>query len=151
MTEIFAGQCQCGNVRYHVTGESATLFACHCTECQRQSSSAFGMSLWIRDPELKLVTGTVQEWIRKLPSGRLMSCQFCPNCGTRLFHLTLGQSKILSVKPGTLFDTTQLDPVGHIWVDSKQKWFDLPSQALRYSQNPDSFEDLMDAWSEHHQ
>ncbi|MGI9355136.1 MAG: GFA family protein, partial [Rhizobiaceae bacterium] len=39
------GGCQCGKLRYRVTAQPATLYCCHCTECQAQSSSAFGMSL----------------------------------------------------------------------------------------------------------
>ena len=31
------GGCQCGGVRYEV------VFVCHCRECRRQSSSAFGI------------------------------------------------------------------------------------------------------------
>lgn len=50
----FTGQCQCGHVRYTVQGEAATLFVCHCTECQRQSASAYGMALWIKQPSVHL-------------------------------------------------------------------------------------------------
>lgn len=124
-----------------------TLFACHCTECQRQSGSAFGMALWIKEPKVELLTGQPKEWIRNMPSGRQMSCQFCPDCGTRLFHSTVGQTQILSIKPGTLSDTSRLKPVGHIWVDSKQPWFEIDVQALQYEGNPETFEDLLCVWS----
>ena len=70
MKKIFEGGCQCGAIAYRVTGVPVTLFACHCTECQRQSSSAFGMALWIKDPEVKLLSGQLKEWIREMPSGK---------------------------------------------------------------------------------
>ena len=38
------GGCQCGAVRYEITGPPAAVYACHCTECQRQSGSAFAMA-----------------------------------------------------------------------------------------------------------
>ena len=41
---VQTGGCQCGAVRYEVTGPPIKLYVCHCTECQRQSGSAFGMS-----------------------------------------------------------------------------------------------------------
>ncbi len=147
MKEVFEGNCQCGSVAYRVTGHTATLFVCHCKECQRQSSSAFGMALWIKEPMVKLTSGVLKEWIRTMPSGRKMSCQFCPECGTRLFHKTLGQTQLLSIKPGTLRDTRGLKPVGHIWVDSKQSWFDIQEGVLQFEGNPGSFEDLIHAWS----
>jgi hypothetical protein len=43
--QVREGGCQCGRVRYRVEGEPLTLGICHCTECQRQSGSAFGMSM----------------------------------------------------------------------------------------------------------
>ena len=72
MRQVFEGQCQCGAVAYRVTGVTATLFVCHCTECQRQSSSAFGMALWIKEPLVEIASGEVKEWIRTMPSGRFL-------------------------------------------------------------------------------
>ena len=66
MTEIFAGQCQCGDVKYQVTGTAASLFASHCTECQRQSASAFGLALWIEGADVQLLRGELKEWFALL-------------------------------------------------------------------------------------
>ena len=143
-----SGKCQCGAVRYHVTGKPVTVFACHCTECQRQSSSAFGMALWVKDARVELLSGALKHWVRLMPSGRAMECSFCPDCGTRLFHKVLGQSEIMSIKPGTLDDTTWLKPAGHIWTKSMQSWVLLDSGSLRYEANPESFSDLMAAWTD---
>ncbi|GAB4088625.1 GFA family protein [Hydrogenophaga soli] len=146
--ERFTGQCQCGQVVYEVTGQSATLFACHCTECQRQSSSAFGMALWIENPVVQLHQGELAEWVRTTPSGQRLAGRFCPQCGTRLFHQALGQHRFLSIKPGTLDDTRGLSPVGHLWTQSKQAWVQLPEGSLCYAQNPPSFEALIQRWQE---
>jgi len=155
--EVFDGQCQCGAVVYRVEGESLALFACHCVECQRQSSSAFGMALWIRPTSVD-VSGRLQEWVRQTPSGKQMRCSFCPACGTRVFHQMSGQDDVLSIKPGTLHDTSRLRPVGHIWSQSAQPWLDVaalatrfdtgagPSSCLVYPGNPESFEPLFEAW-----
>ena len=147
MKKIFEGSCQCGAIAYRVTGVPVTLFACHCTECQRQSSSAFGMALWIKDPEVKLLSGQLKEWVREMPSGKKMSCQFCPNCGTRIFHKAVNQTQMLSIKPGTLNSTSSLMPVGHIWLNSKQKWLDISKESIQYEGNPDSFEELIAEWA----
>jgi hypothetical protein len=40
--------CQCGAVRYQVEGDPLAVVICLCTECQRQSGSAFGMSFAVR-------------------------------------------------------------------------------------------------------
>ena len=143
--ESFTGQCQCGAIRYRVTGTPWTLFACHCTECQRQSSSAFGMALWVKNAQVES-TGKWKEWVRTLPSGKRMACRFCPDCGTRLFHQVLGQTEVMSIKPGTLDDTKGLELAGHIWTGSKQAWVPLGEDTLQYPGNPESFERLIAAW-----
>jgi hypothetical protein len=148
MSKILEGKCQCGELRYRVTGTPLTVFACHCTECQRQSSSAFGMALWMKDANIELLSGALKHWIRSLPSGRSMECSFCPTCGTRLFHKVLGQSDIISIKPGTLDDTRWLKPAGHIWTRSMQPWVLLDPESLQYEENPDSFSGLISAWAE---
>jgi len=147
MQKTYTGSCQCGEVRYAVKGEPLTVFACHCTECQRQSSSAFGMALWIRNYHVETSGTPVKEWVRTMPSGRQMACRFCPNCGTRLFHQVLGQDVVMSIKPGTLDDTRQLQLAGHIWTDSAQPWLG-PLPGLCYGGNPDSFDALIAAWSD---
>ena len=40
-----SGGCQCGGVRYEIKAKPLTVYVCHCTECQRQSGSAFAQQL----------------------------------------------------------------------------------------------------------
>ena len=145
----FEGQCQCGAVRYRVTGTPLTLFACHCTECQRQSSSAFGMALWVQDAQVVLTGSELSEWVRPLPSGQRMACRFCPTCGTRLFHQVLGQTRFMSIKPGTLDDAPVWQPVAHIWTASAQAGWQPPAGALCYPGNPPTWEPWLQAWRDH--
>ncbi|WP_433771449.1 GFA family protein [Pseudomonas putida] len=145
MKETFEGQCQCGNIKYQVVGVAATVFACHCTECQRQSGSAFGMALWVKEPEVKIISGQLQEWVREMPSSRLMSCSFCSVCGTRVFHKVAEQNDVLSIKPGTLNNCKNLVVEAHIWTGSKHEWLKIEDGAPQFNKNPDSFSDLMKA------
>lgn len=150
---LYTGQCQCGSVRYRLQGRSSALFACHCTECQRQSSSAFGMALWLEgvdDAGLAVLSDpALKTWVRQTPTGRQMACYFCQHCGTRLFHRTLGATA-LSVKPGTLDDARRLEPVAHIWTASKHPWVQIPDLHLQYDSNPPSFDAIRDLWTALH-
>jgi len=146
MPAVFEGGCQCGQVRYRVTGDAAALFVCHCTECQRQSSSAFGMALWIRNYSRLVLRGVLGSWVRKTSSGRELVCEFCVNCGTRVFHQMAGQAEMMSIKPGTLDETRELEPLAHIWTSSAQKWLILPEGCLAYPENPPDFAEIFAAW-----
>lgn len=146
----WTGGCQCGAVRYRLSQAPLTLYACHCTECQRQSASAFGLSAWVREPAIE-VTGTLAHWARPTDSGRQMHCHFCPHCGTRLWHKVGrepddGEGAILSVKGGSLDIARMLSPVGHIWTGSRAAGTHIPQGALAYDRAPDSFGPLIDAF-----
>ena len=86
MAEQREGGCQCGGIRYRIEAEPVALVACHCTECQRQSGSAFGMSLLVPRDGFRL-SGTPKRFTRSSDSGRPVDCFFCPDCGTRIYHL----------------------------------------------------------------
>ncbi|MEM7535585.1 MAG: GFA family protein [Chloroflexota bacterium] len=142
------GGCQCGKVRYEVTMMPLTLYACHCTECQRQSSSGFGMSMPVERAGFRVIHGSPHEWTRSSASGRVVACVFCANCGTRLFHAPSRNPSIVNIKPGTLDDTSWLTPVGHLWAGSAQRWLELPQDAIVFEAQPADFTPLFDAWRE---
>ena len=95
---------------------------------------------------MELITGKLSVWTRRTPSGRHMLCQFCPVCGSRIFHQMADQHDVISIKPGTLLDTKWLSPVGHIWSTRAQPWLDLDSDCLVYPENPENFEAIYAAW-----
>jgi hypothetical protein len=131
------GGCQCGAVRYRLVGEPLDLYACHCTECQHQSGSAFGMSLIIATAAFELVSGELKHFTRRCDSGGNLICSFCPTCGTRIHHRRGSHRASLSLKPGTLDDTSWLAPEQHIWTRSKQPWTPIPQAAGRFEGEPD--------------
>jgi hypothetical protein len=93
-------------VRYRLEGEPLGLGVCHCTECQKQSGSAFGMSLVVPEDAFRLLSGELKSFSVVCDSGRTKQCAFCPECGTRIHHRVFEAA--LSIKPGTLDDTSWL-------------------------------------------
>lgn len=118
------GGCQCGRVRYCLAGEPLGLAICHCTECQRQSGSAFGMSLAVPESGFELLSGELRTFRVICDSGREKECAFCPHCGTRIHHR--GSTPVLSIKAGTLDERAWLEPDTHYWTRSKQPWVVIP-------------------------
>ena len=139
------GGCQCGAVRYRIDAEPLTVIACHCTECQKQSASAFGMTMTVRRESFRITQGEPARWQRATDSGGVLGAAFCPDCGARLFHDPAGKPTI-NVKAGTLDDTSSLRPVGHIWTDMAQPWMRERLDGLTYPRQPESFEALFAAF-----
>jgi hypothetical protein len=125
MPTPYTGGCQCGSVRYVLTTEPLRLVACHCKECQRQSGSAFGMSMPVSRDSLTL-TGRAKEFTRLADSGNEVTGVFCPECGGRIYHALKSAPDVISLKPGTLDDTSWLRPDRFIWMQSAQGWVPVP-------------------------
>lgn len=136
MDEVQEGGCQCGQLRYRFEGAPLAIAVCHCTECQRQSGSAFGMSLLVPQNSFQLIAGEVRDFTRSSDSGRRVRCVFCPSCGTRIYHDPAYAQGILNIKPGTLDDTSWLLPTVHVWTRSKQPWVTIPDGAKCFEQQP---------------
>ncbi|MBD2307656.1 GFA family protein [Chroococcidiopsis sp. FACHB-1243] len=144
MTAPYTGGCQCGQIRYEIQAEPLTLYACHCKECQQQSSSAFGMSMPVPREAVIILQGQPKQWKRFSDSGREVICLFCDECGTRLFHYPARNPKITNVKPGTLDDTSWLKPVDNLWTQSAQKWMNFDDTMLNYEAQPGDFTQLFE-------
>jgi hypothetical protein len=123
--------CQCGRVRYRITGDPVGLAVCHCQSCQRQSGSAFGMSLAVPEDSFRVLTGELKTFVMRCESGRLKECVFCPECGCRIYHST--GDAVVSVKAGTLDDTSRLNPREHYWTTFKQPWVPIAAESLCFT------------------
>ena len=140
------GGCQCGRVRYQIRADPLAVYVCHCTECQRQSGSAFALSLAVARDALVVDKGAPAIWRREVEGGRMIDCVFCGACGTRLFHNPERNPQASIVKPGTLDDTSWLKPVGHIWTRSAQSWVPIPQDTVNYEGQPPDLSRLIEAW-----
>ena len=147
------GRCQCGAVRYEISATPATVYACHCRDCQRQTGGAFALSMIVPRAAVAIAAGRPREWLRPgahAASGTPMSCFFCGDCGARLYHLPSRFPDLAVVKPGTLDDTSWLAPVGHIWTQRAQPGSRIPADGINYPLAPPDLSRLIAAWRERH-
>ena len=136
MTTKLTGGCQCGGIRYEMTGAPQKVVVCHCTACQRQSGSAFGMTLIFKEENFGLTKGELKTFASKSDAGRAKLGAFCPECGTRIYHKPEWRKGMVAVKPGTLDDTSMLKPDINIWTGSKQPWITIPEDVEVHEKSP---------------
>ena len=142
------GGCACGAVRYAIDAIPRAFYLCHCSECQRQTSSAYGESLRC-DPGSVTIEGETRTVRRMSESGTVRLGDFCPECGVRLFHRSEGDPDRLNVKAGTLDDTSWLVPAGHIWTGSKQPFVTIGDDELAYPAQPqDKSAAIFERWAQ---
>jgi hypothetical protein len=146
MSAPYEGGCLCGAVRYRLTAEPLTLYACHCTDCQHQSGSAFGMSMVVLKSAIELVRGEPSDYSFVTAEGRDRNGRYCAGCATRLWGTPARYPEIAVIRPGTLDDTSWLEPVGHIWARSAQPWVKMSRNALVFDAQPENMAALIEAW-----
>ena len=139
------GGCQCGAVRYEIDAEPLTVIACHCTQCQRQSASAFGMTAPVPRAALRITEGKPAHWSRIAESGNELGAAFCPDCGVRLYHEPANKA-FLNVKAGTFDDTSWTQPVGHIWTEEAQPWIREQLKGVTYPRQQPNMDAFIAAW-----
>jgi hypothetical protein len=130
------GGCQCGAVRFSSEGGAGTLYVCHCRECQKQSASAFGMSLQVPRSGLTVLSGETKVWSRAADSGRRVDCVLCAVCGTRLWHESAATPETATVKAGCLDVPVAMSGATHIWTKRKLEGLAIPEGAPQFIEEP---------------
>jgi hypothetical protein len=149
MAAPYSGQCLCGAVRYRADAEPLAVYACHCTDCQRRTGSAFSFTVVVARSALQLVAGTTVPYFAELPDGRVKKGQMCVACGTRLWGEAKDRS-IVALTHGALEQPTGLTPVAHVFTRSAQPWLKLPEGARHYETQPIERGEIARLWAAAH-
>lgn len=146
MLPPYSGRCLCGATQYRVTQEPLTIYACHCTDCQKRSGSAFGLSMWVHRSAIEVTKGEAALHTTTTAEGRVVNGRICAHCGTRLWSEPQKRPDFAVMRPGTLDDTSWVRPVAHIWTRSAQPWFAFPEGVPQFTKQPEDLRQLIDLW-----
>lgn len=109
------GGCRCGQVRVRVSAAPFITMACHCTGCQRMSSSAFSLSAAIPAEGFSVIKG-------EPVIGGLHGASrhyFCPHCMTWMFTRPEGMDWLVNLRPTMLDDPAGFAPFIETWTAEK--------------------------------
>ncbi len=134
--ENYSGSCQCGHIRYTVSGDLPPAYACHCGECKKQSASAFSVSIPIEWAQLSVAGNIAVRETIAFSGARKLAC-FCPSCGTRMWHRSAEDSAWITLKVATLDCAASIAPRGHLWVSKKQPWITLDPTLPAFDTQPE--------------
>ena len=131
------GGCQCGKLRYEIMEAPRLVCSCHCTDCQKITSSAFSMAVVVTEDAFHLTAGEPHLVQRLADSGRMTTRWVCSDCGTWLTGTPRMGGVLRLVRAGTLDDTSWLRATVHFWTRSKQPWVTLPDGDRKFETQPD--------------
>jgi len=130
----FTGGCVCNQVRYEIKVEPLFVHACHCSDCQRYSGSAFVILLGVATADFR-IEGELSTVTNPTPSGAGYDAHYCPQCATVIwskYHFV--ELPIIAVRGGTLDDPNLAPPAYHIFTRSRQRWVELPKEAPAFDE-----------------
>ncbi|MDV6330424.1 GFA family protein [Asticcacaulis sp. 201] len=117
MTQILKGGCQCGAIRFEVTGPLTDTSICHCRMCQKAFGNFFAPLVSVR--------GTDFRWTRVEParfqSSNLVQRGFCPACGT---PLTYEAPDGMAVAIGAFDHPENLEPTIQYGIEGRLAYLD---------------------------
>ena len=122
------GGCDCGGVRYRMTGAPLFVHCCHCRWCQRQSGASYALNAMIESDRVELLSGEPELVDTPSASGAGQQVARCPRCRIALWSHYPGNGPVVAfVRVGTLDQPDLLPPDVHIFTASKQPWVVLDS------------------------
>ena len=131
-----SGSCLCGAVRYTLReGFRLNPYACHCTDCQTRTGSAFSEHMLFEVSDIEL-TGELDCGEYNQPSGAHSRIFGCAKCKARIYAVNDSRDGLGSLRCGTLDNSATLVPSAHVWVRSKQPWIGLPDNAKTVEEQP---------------
>ena len=117
------GGCRCGRVRLRISAPPLLTAACHCTGCQRMSSSAFSLSAAIPSEGFAIIQG--EPVIGGLRGGTRHS--FCPHCMSWLFTRPEGVDWFVNLRPTMLDNPSWFAPFIETYTSEKLPWATTPA------------------------
>jgi len=132
MTATHAGSCQCGSVRYEVTGDFQRFFLCHCKRCRKNTGSAHATNLFAPGATLTWLSGEDKVRNYRIPDTRHGKA-FCVECGAALPRTRDG---MVVVPAGSLDTDVNLRPTAHIFLEFKANWDDRLEDVAKFQGLP---------------
>ncbi|MCM2474911.1 GFA family protein [Rhizobium sp. CG5] len=112
------GACRCGQVQLKVRGKPLITMACHCSGCQKMTSSAFSLSaLYPLDvvdiSGLEPVIGGMHGEMRH---------HFCPHCLSWMFTRAEMMGPLVNIRSSMLDNVAELAPFIETGTREKLEW-----------------------------
>jgi hypothetical protein len=122
------GRCECGDVRFTVSGPLRDVMNCHCGQCRRFHGHVGAYTNAART-DLSFAEARGLRWYQSSSFARR---GFCGACGSSLFWERIG-GDIISIAAGCLDPPTGLRTVGHIFVAHRGDYYEITDGLKQYA------------------
>ena len=139
------GSCRCGQVKIRVSAAPLVTMACHCTGCQKMSSSAFSLSAAIPAQGFEVISG--EPVVGGLHGAT--KHMFCPHCMSWMFTRPEGMDFFVNVRATMLDGAADFAPFIETWTAEKLPFAETGAPHSYETLPPmDAYEGLMQEYRE---
>lgn len=121
MTKTITGGCKCGRVRYSGEKADASMFRCHCRDCQQLTGAGHSSMIPLVKESFAL-SETCSIFQMTGRSGGATYSGFCPNCGSQLMRRSDKMRDLVYVHAASLDDPTAYRREATYHADAAQAW-----------------------------
>jgi hypothetical protein len=114
---VHTGGCQCGAIRFRISGDLNDSSICHCRMCQKAFGAYYAPLVSARGADLAWTRGSRKTF----RSSNLVSRGFCGDCGT---PLTYEAPDGIAIAAGAFDDPSRLPPVIQYGTEAKIAFVD---------------------------
>jgi hypothetical protein len=129
------GGCHCGRISFEADIDPEKVGACHCTDCQTLSGSAFTAFVQVPKEAFRL-RGQPKVYVKTAESGNRRAQAFCPECGTRIYASAEKDPPVFNLRLGTVRQRATLAPKFQCWCRSALPWVMGLSAVRQFPKQP---------------
>ncbi|KAL1681383.1 Mss4-like protein [Schizophyllum commune] len=124
---IHKGGCFCRKIRYELdlaSPDDARMSICHCPNCKKFTSSAFGITAKIPRAAFHLDPSSASPKVHKGDngSGNLLTREFCGDCGAGILEYGEHAGENVYLFYGSLDEPDALPPKGEFFTKYRARW-----------------------------
>ena len=125
-----SASCSCGQLAVTTSGEPVRISVCHCLACQQRTGSVFGAQARFPKKDVS-IKGKSSQYVRTADSGRKITFNFCPQCGSTVHYSLEGLEDFVAVPVGAFADPGFPQPRFSVYEERKHGWVLLPEDLER--------------------
>ncbi len=129
------GSCACGATRFELVDKPLFVHACHCVKCQKAAGSVFGITTFMLEKDIRLVSGSLDA--EALDDAPHRFRHVCTRCHDHIYTTATNHPATALFRVGTLDDPRQINIDAHIFTKRKRSWLTLPEGVPQFDEGYD--------------
>jgi hypothetical protein len=125
-TEVTAGRCLCGDIRFEYRGRPIETMHCHCESCRRHTSSPISTFVILDKGRFRYTKGAPVAYA----SSPGVERTHCGRCGSPIAYENKDEFALYAC---TLDDLAGIAPTYHSWTAEQAPWLEIADSLPRYA------------------